>query len=177
MKKQFRIYASFTADKIKYVVMDITRMVKEWYRDGSNNGLMLKEIDELSGSVQLMSSDWDSSLSDYRPKIEISYVNYSGLEDYWTYHSQNIGRAGTVHVNDYNGNLILEHRVMETSGSRMPAEVSLVYNTNDKDTNIGYGKGFRLNFHQIIHKKSIAGNVYYAHTDADGTVHYFVEKK
>lgn len=142
----------FTADKIKYVVMDITRMVKEWYRDGSNNGLMLKEIDELSGSVQLMSSDWDSSLSDYRPKIEISYVNYSGLEDYWTYHSQNIGRAGTVHVNDYNGNLILEHRVMETSGSRMPAEVSLVYNTNDKDTNIGYGKGFRLNFHQIIHK-------------------------
>ena len=116
------------------------------------NGLMLKEIDELSGSVQLMSSDWDSSLSDYRPKIEISYVNYSGLEDYWTYHSQNIGRAGTVHVNDYNGNLILEHRVMETSGSRMPAEVSLVYNTNDKDTNIGYGKGFRLNFHQIIHK-------------------------
>ena len=167
----------FTADKIKYVVMDITRMVKEWYRDGSNNGLMLKEIDELSGSVQLMSSDWDSSLSDYRPKIEISYVNYSGLEDYWTYHSQNIGRAGTVHVNDYNGNLILEHRVMETSGSRMPAEVSLVYNTNDKDTNIGYGKGFRLNFHQIIHKKSIAGNVYYAHTDADGTVHYFVEKE
>ena len=59
----------------------------------------------------------------------------------------------------------------------MPAEVSLVYNTNDKDTNIGYGKGFRLNFHQIIHKKSIAGNVYYAHTDADGTVHYFVEKE
>ena len=107
---------------------------------------MLKEIDELSGSVQLMSSDWDSSLSDYRPKIEISYVNYSGLEDYWTYHSQNIGRAGTVHVNDYNGNLILEHRVMETSGSRMPAEVSLVYNNNDKDTNIGYGKGFSFKF-------------------------------
>ncbi len=23
-----------------------------------------------------------------RPRIDISYVNYSGLEDYWTYHSQ-----------------------------------------------------------------------------------------
>lgn len=167
----------FTADKIKYVTMDITRMVKEWYRDGSNNGLMLKEFNELAGSVKLMSSDWDSSLSDYRPKVEISYVNYSGLEDYWTYHSQKIGRAGTVHVNDYNGNLIMEHPIMASGGSRMPIELSLIYNTNDKDTDIGYGRGIRLNYHQRLNKKIIAGTTYYVHTDADGTVHYFVERE
>lgn len=167
----------FKSDEIKYVTLDITRMVKEWYRDGSNNGLMLKELDELTGTIQLMSSDWDSSLSDYRPRVEISYVNYSGLEDYWTYHSQEVGRAGEIHVNDYNGNLILVHPVMMSGGSRMPVAVSFIYNTNDKDTDIGYGKGIRLNYHQTIRKKIIADTVYYAHTDSDGTVHYFREKE
>ena len=28
---------------------------------------------------------------------QFDYVNYNGLEDFWTYHNQNIGRAGTAY--------------------------------------------------------------------------------
>lgn len=163
----------FTADKQKYITMDITRLVKDWYENGKNYGLMFKEYLELNRYTEYLSADCDKDYEDMRPRIDISYVNYSGLEDYWTYHSQSAGRAGVVHVNDYNGNLILSHATAEMGGSRMPVSLSQVYNTNDCNTNLGYGKGWRLSFHQTIKKVNIGGTDYYQHTEGDGTVHYF----
>ena len=157
----------------RYVTLDITRMVKDWYQNGGNYGLMFKDDLELSGYTEFLSSDCDDGYQDMRPRIDISYVNYSGLEDYWTYHSQDVGRAGTVHVNDYNGNLILIHNTMSTGGSRVPMDLTHVYNSNNCATNLGYGRGFSLSYHQTLKKVSIAGTEYYQHTDGDGTVHYF----
>ena len=170
----------FTVDQQKYITMDITRLVKDWYENGKNYGLMFKEYLELNHYTEYLSADCDKDYEDMRPRIDISYVNYSGLEDYWTYHSQSAGRAGVVHVNDYNGNLILTHATAEMGGSRMPVSLSQVYNTNDCNTNLGYGKGWRLSFHQTIKKVNIAGTDYYQHTEGDGTIHYFyhnTEKK
>ena len=164
---------TYEGDKQKYITMDITRMVKSWYQKGSNHGLMIKDAHELSGYTEFLSSDCDSGYQDMRPRIDISYVNYSGLEDYWTYHSQEVGRAGTVHVNDYNGNLIMIHNTMDTDGSLVPMSLSHVYNSNNCGVNLGYGYGFALNYHQTVKKVTIAGTEYYKHTDGDGTVHYF----
>ena len=157
----------------QYITLDVTAMVKEWYRDGSNHGLLVKDLTELGGYTEYLSSDNVVDWQDYRPYIAISYVNYSGLEDFWSYHTQDAGRAGETHVNDYNGNLIFVHPVLDTDGSRMPMDLSLTWNSNDKDTNIGYGKGFRLSCHQKVEQKTIAGTVYYKHVEGDGTVHYF----
>lgn len=170
----------YTGDKQKYVTLDITRLVKRWYREGSNYGLMLKDELELGGYTEFLSADCHDGYQDMRPRIDISYVNYSGLEDYWSYHSQEAGRAGTVHVNDYNGNLVLVRPTVSTGGNRMPLSLSLVYNTNDAGTDLGYGYGFRLNYHQTMGKVKIGDTEYYRHTDGDGTIHYFyydTEKK
>lgn len=161
----------YKGDKQKYITMDITRMVKDWYQNGGNYGLMLKDDYELSGYTEFLSSDCDNGYQDMRPRIDISYVNYSGLEDYWTYHSQDAGRAGTVHVNDYNGNLIMIHDTMNTEGSLEPMALSHVYNSNNCATDLGYG--FALNYHQTLVKTKIGGTDYYKHTDGDGTIHYF----
>lgn len=163
----------YKGDKQKYVTLDITRMVKDWYQNGQNFGLMLKDDYELSGYTEFLSSDCDNGYQNMRPRIDISYMNYSGLEDYWSYHSQDVGRAGTVHVNDYNGNLIMEHSTLEMEGNRMPISLAHIYNTNNRKENIGYGNGFCLNYHQTLKKVKIAGTDYYQHTDGDGTVHYF----
>jgi RHS repeat-associated protein len=163
----------FTGDEQKYVTLDITRMVKDWYQNGNNFGLMFKEDRELARYTEFLSSDCHDDFKDMRPRIDISYVNCSGLEDYWSYHSQSVGRAGTVHVNDYNGNLVLEHPTLSLGGSRMPLRLSHVYNTNDCNTNIGYGYGYRLSYHQTMKKVDIAGTDYYQHVEGDGTVHYF----
>ena len=85
----------FTGDEQKYISLDITRLVKEWYQNGRNYGVLLRDSYELSGYTAYLSSDCDSDYTNMRPRIDISYVNYSGLEDYWTYHSQEAGRAGT----------------------------------------------------------------------------------
>lgn len=170
----------FTGDKQKYISLDITRLVKNWYQNGGNYGILLRDSYELSGYTEYLSSDCHSDYKDMRPRIDISYVNYSGLEDYWTYHSQEAGRAGTVYVNDYNGNVIMVHNTLETGGSLMPMKLTHVYNSNNKDTDIGYGNGFRLSYHQIVRKVTIGETDYYKHTDGDGTDHYFVydsEKK
>lgn len=54
----------------------------------------------------------------YRPQIILTYVNNSGLESYWTYHSQDVRRAGTGYTNDYNGNVIFVHNDMSMSGNK-----------------------------------------------------------
>ena len=153
----------YKGDQQKYITLDITRMVKDWYQNGGNYGLMFKNDKEISGYTEFLSSDCDNGFQDMRPRIELSYVNYSGLEAYWSYHSQDVGRAGNVHVNDYNGNLILIHDTMATGGSRVPMSLAHVYNSNNRQVNLGYGYGFALSYHQTLKKVKIAGTDYYQH--------------
>lgn len=134
---------------------------------------MIKDSTEDGHYNEFLASSCDNSLASYRPQILITYVNYNGLENFWTYHDHSIGRAGTAYVNDYNGNLVLTKDMAQTYGNRMPAVLTHVYNSNDKDTDIGYGYGFRLNYHQTVKPVTISGTAYYAYEDEDGTTHYF----
>ena len=168
---------TYTGDEIKYVTLDITNLVKNWYINGGNYGLMVKDAYEFSGYTEFLSSDCHDGFKEMRPHISLTYMNYSGLEDYWSYHSQDAGRAGAVHVNDCNGNLILIRSDMATGGSRMPMSIAHVYNTNDRTEDVGYGYGFRLNYHQTIAKKTIGTTDYYEYVDADGTKCYFYYDK
>lgn len=109
-------------------VWDITSIAKEWTSTGQNNGLMLKNHDESTGYNQFISSDSESGLAEGRPQAVIQYTDSSGLENYWTYHSQSVGRAGTGYVNDYNGNLIFVHNDLAMNGNRMPISINHVFN-------------------------------------------------
>ena len=166
----FAIFGDTTG---KVVDFDITGIVKDWYTNGKNYGVMIKDSTEEGHYNEFLASSCDNAYASYRPQILITYVNYNGLEDFWTYHNQNIGRAGTAYVNDYNGNLILTKDMAQTYGNRMPAVLTHVYNSNDKDTDIGYGYGFRLNYHQTVKPVTIGSTAYYEYVDEDGTADYF----
>ncbi|MBY6801068.1 DNRLRE domain-containing protein [Clostridium botulinum] len=160
---------------------DISSLAKKWYTEGSNYGIMFKQKQENPGSGvnEFLSSDNGDQYSAYRPVANIAYVNTSGIENYWTYHSQDAGRAGTVYVNDYTGNLTLIHDDLELNGNKMPISLKHIYNTNEvydtdseyvnKVKDSRYGNGFRLNLSQKIKYK----NGKYVYTDEDGTRHYF----
>lgn len=77
----------------------ITRMVKEWYETGVNGGLMMRAVKEDGQYTEYVSSDFPIQVKDCRPSVLITYLNNSGLEDYWGNHSQDVGRAGTGYVN------------------------------------------------------------------------------
>lgn len=167
-------YAVFTTEVGKCITFDITTMAQEWLREGECGGVMIRASREDGDYTEYVSSDYSSSAKECRPSVIFGYINNSGLEDYWTYHEQNIGRAGTGYVNDYNGNMILVHDTVSTTGNLMPISLTHVYNTNDQGTNMGYGNGWRLNYHQTIKEQTITGVKYYIYTDEDGTQHYFL---
>lgn len=168
-------YRKYTVTKPDYIILNVTQAVRDWYNTGKNYGLMIRNEGELSGSEIYLSSDNDYGQDEIRPFIQISYQNFTGLEDQWSYHAQDAGRAGTIYENDCTGNLVLVHDTMSTGGSRMPVSIQHVYNTNDRNTDVGYGYGWRVNYHQTIKKEVIGQNTYYCHTDGDGTKHYFVK--
>ena len=154
---------------------DVTGVVKDWYNTGNNYGLVLQHKNEgpSSGYNEFYSSDVSDAYAAQRPRVIINYVNSSGLEDYWTYHSQSVGRAGTGYTNDYNGNLVFVHDDLSMNGNRMPISVSHVFNSNEKNVDAKYGLGWRLNLNQRILPEFIGIDKYYAYTDEDGTKHYF----
>ena len=169
-------YAVYQTDEADQQGFDITNLVKDWYMNGKNYGLMVKDHTETGHYTEYASADIHEDFASLRPHILIQYVNYSGLEGFWTYHSQSAGRAGTIHINDYTGNLILEHETFSLGGSRLPVGLSHVYNSSEAGgKDLGYGRGFRLDCHQTIARREIGDTVYYAHTEGDGTVHYFAK--
>ncbi len=180
-------YDSKVIDYIKYKYdssnpqkdnrFDVTALVKDWYTTGNNYGVMIKEFEERAintgSDAYFYSADTSGAYINYRPKIIIAYRNQTGLEEYLSYHCQTIGRAGEVCTNDYNGNLTLVHTDAMTPGDRFPATIEHIYNTNDKDINIGYGKGMRLNLSQTIEAQNISSVEYLKYIDEDATAHYF----
>ena len=172
-------YDTTRVEAISYSVLpgsfnewDITRLVKQWYNGTANYGFMLKQYDETWGYLEYYSVDAANYYSSH-PYAAIVYVNTTGIENSWTYHSQSIGRAGTVSVNDYNGNLTLIHSDTNIASGIMPVAVSHVFNSNDKSVNLGYGLGWRVNYAQTAVPVTIGGINYYKHIDGDGTAHYY----
>jgi RHS repeat-associated protein len=157
-----------------YYYWHITPIVKAWYATGNNTGLMIKNQDEGTGYTEYYASDTSSAYTNLRAQVTINYVNNSGLESYWTYHSASAGRAGTGYVNDYNGNLIFTHDDLSMNGNRMPVNINHVYNSNDKDKSLYYGYGWRLNLSQRVEiNDGFSDGRRYVYTDEDGTKHYF----
>ena len=153
--------------------IDLTNVVKHWYADQENNGIILKAFNE--GDSNYRYADFltnDNKIeSDPRPILYITYRNQNGLESYMTYHQQSFSNA-TVYTNDYNGNLIALFQSLGTNGQKLPISINFVYNTNDvllkKD--YGYGLGYRLNLFQTL---SLNERNELEYTDEDGTKHYF----
>ena len=182
----------------KVVSWDITKLVKGWY-DGSrgHRGVLLVANNE-SAAVrnQFYSSDYPSGTGLY-PTLTIRYVNQTGLQEFWSYHEQSVGRAGAGHINDYTGNLVFTIPLTGTTGELMPLNYGLVFNssmsgTQFKDGKRGgtFGMGFQSNLSQRIDSTAesnatndaekekfrllTAAGYKYLYLDEDGTEHFFV---
>ncbi len=76
-------------------------------------------------------------------KESFYYRSTTGLEDYYSYHEQDAGRAGHGYVNDFNGNLVWVHEDASTSGGLLPIHIRHVYNLSERSKNNRMGKGWR----------------------------------
>lgn len=146
---------------------NIARLAQKWHT-GWNYGVV---IDARMEGVDIVAE---------APYLVINYASQAGLEEYYTYESHSIGRAGTAHVNLFNGNLVFEHADTSTNGSRLPVSISHYYNACYRDLDIfSAGFGWKHSMHNSMHYESYApvtgaGTHNYVFTDKDGTRHNFI---
>ncbi|HEY9573994.1 MAG TPA: RICIN domain-containing protein, partial [Lachnospiraceae bacterium] len=157
----------------------VTNLVRDWYNYPQNNhGIMLKAADENKFSESVfVTSDYPGGNAlgisgEQFPCGLIYYKDATGLEDYYSYHSQETYRAGSGFVNDYNGNLVWKHVDATTHSGIMPAILSHVYNLSDGDTWRRVGRGFRLSGYCEL-KETTNRDYPYFYVDEDGSSHYF----
>lgn len=158
------------------VGMDITGLVKKWYEDTPNYGIMIKSCNEAytDEDYPMFFSNNNTVNGNPKPIFTIQYRNQNGLESYWDYKEQSF-TDGSSYINTHTGNLTTAFKLGNTIGGAMPASLSLIYNTNDVILNqeTFFGKGFRLNLEQTIEKIENG----FQYQDEDGTIHYFYKKE
>ncbi|MBQ8470217.1 MAG: DNRLRE domain-containing protein, partial [Clostridia bacterium] len=113
-------FTTFTAGTGSFnYTLDITRIAKQWYEQGQNYGVMLKSYNESTTRRSAFYSTNYTSAAMY-PQVSVTYVNSTGLESYWNYETVDLGRSGTVSVNDYNGAMTYVAEDIDLSGNTMP---------------------------------------------------------
>ncbi len=157
---------------------DITNLVKRWYKDTKNYGLLLKSAKEvyIDDDYPAFYSKNNNTPGDYNPMplFQLVYRNQNGLENYLNYNTQSF-TDGNTYINTYNGNMTAVFHLGSTIGGKLPTSVKLIYNTNDavlNNTTI-YGRGYKLNLDQTLEEVSIDNVDYIEYVDEDGTSHYF----
>ena len=160
-----------------YISGDITNLVKKWYRDTDNNGILIKSVDETyidENYPAFFSKDNNVTINNPKPIFVLEYRNQNGLEEYMDYKNQPF-TFGSTYVNTFNGNMTGIFELGHTIGGTFPANLELCYNTNDvvlsKET--FFGVGYKLNVEQTLKEISIDNINYLEYTDEDGTIHYF----
>ncbi|MBQ3519336.1 MAG: DNRLRE domain-containing protein [Clostridia bacterium] len=166
--------------------LNITKIVKKWYEEANSNyGLLLKAYNEATVKRSRFYSAEFNYTSGY-PVFQVTYVNSTGLEDYWSYETVDLGTSGTIYVNDYNGALTYVHSDIALGGNILPLALSHVFNSTEVSEqpvlagNVKLGSGFRLSLSESLAAITSSSVLYEAGyraklTDSDGTVHYFKE--
>lgn len=166
--------------EVFYLKADLTSLVRKWYTNLSNNGIMLKaskeEYKEGYPLAAFFSKNNTVTGMNPKPLLEIVYRNQNGIERYMAYKQQQFSQGSTL-VNEYNGNMVAMFQLLKTV-DRNPIQLDLIYNTNDVvlKKNNGFGIGYMLNYHQVVKETKIENKNYLEYVDADGTIHYFAEK-
>ena len=155
----------------------VTKLIRKWY-EGNNYGILLKaQSEDVLADARFVASEYavgdgTGITSSMFPAGTIYYRDSVGIEDYYSYHEQNVGRAGTVHVNDFNGNLVLVHSDTQFTGNLFPAGLSHVYKLSNRKIDKSLGLGWRLSAYQELLGTGIQ-DYPYRYIDEDGTSHYF----
>jgi YD repeat-containing protein len=153
-------------------IFDVTKPIKEWQSENISNipGFTIA-IKNDYGSVNAVYQS-ESYTTSYRPVVKIGYEEPSGLKDYWTYTSQNVGMIGTGYISDYTGNLTWVRNEYELKNEFLSLNLSFFHNNYSRSVDIGYGDGWRTNYSFEIKYESTL-NLYYIHKP-DGNKVYFM---
>ena len=150
--------------------------VTKAYTPGSNYcGIALKHSDPSLGNAMAFIGSKEG-VSYYEPTYFIvEYYETRGVEEQFDYHTQDLGRAGTVYINDFSNLLFVEREDIGLPGNVMPVTIKSylqssyggtysflpAYETRDYPH---FGVGWLTNFNQCLE--------YYPNADGKETIIY-----
>ncbi len=189
-------YASLSSSTTgAWIKLDVTEAAENWYDDSTtNNGIVFYSSTASAGKATFRGFV-NSGTASYCPYFVMTYRNIQGVESYYTYYTEGVGRAGSVYVSDYNGSMTLVRTDISDPGYTLQH----VYNSNYGDyifsaenttslmhtvdySNMVVGKGWKLNAQESIISKGVPWvsttgvrmtAQYLIYTDGDGTEHFF----
>lgn len=148
-------YANITSSSTK-ISFDISKLCTKWENDSSSNhGILIKTTDSGNLSFKIEHSE---------PILTYRYVRTTGIDSAYPYTEYDMGSAGTVYVNNFSGNLVLNRTDISTAGEEYPYTHSMTYNSfavTESQESLwwpSYKAGF---------------NLLYTHIDEYGTVENF----
>ena len=160
---------------------DITEIGRKWNAgQDTDKGLLLKSFDD-STYVYFRSSQFSARYNTH-PYFAFLFADASGKDDRWHYYSQPTSRCGTASINTYSGSLHLERADGQVTNGCLPVVAGFSYNGADRDTDIGYGKGYTMSFAQKLQEVHFSDPVYGSETkylcltDGQGTDRYYLYK-
>lgn len=171
-------YVAYTNSSETTYCFNVTNTIRYWYEGGNNNGLLLTiDNESQSGQAKLYSTNLHNAGENW-PYLMMDYIRPMGLEDYWSYETVDLGRSGSVYVNDFNGNLTFVHSDISMTGNRLPIQIKHLYNSSDNsyNSNMVTGKNVILNYQERLglgYNEIDPNDTIYRYDDGDGTIHYF----
>lgn len=151
-------------DGIEYIHFNITKPLNEWLNGAPNYGFAIipdENFVALGFANGTIGNESKSTI------ILIDYFFSDGYNDLYSYHSQDVGRAGVGYVNDYNQSLSFIRNDLSISGNIMPVSVDMIYNPAVFDyamVSYGinsysvYGNNWMPNYYRFVQYSEDSGN-------------------
>lgn len=159
---------------------DITEAFNMWSMGLCDKyGFVIKPITDGNNECNVRIGGEDGN-SHYRPYFTVNYKNVYGIKDGFEYHSIDMGRAGTVYVNDVTNSLVVIREEMGLAGNVMPANLCRVYDSKLNNAS-GYalpkGNGAGTNWQWNYYGRLIYSSGSYGYYGGDGTWIYFYSEE
>ena len=168
---------------------NITDELQRWYTNPNTNyGIAITAI---AANSTLMDPLYRFTCSYQNVPLCINYTNSIGVEDYWSFSTQNAAMAGAGYINNATGQLSFAIGTLTTMDALFAFTPTLIYNqvyagqyVTYSNSNMPYtvpmaGYGFKWNMSETLVSYSYAQDGErkdcYIWTDSDGTEHQFVK--
>ena len=136
---------------MQHIVLDVTKFCAPSGSDIPYYGLLLKALDESGNTDFSIISSNNQDNSDYQPTFEVDYAGNQGIDDRYDYHTQSVGRAGTMYVNDFSSNICIEREDIGLGGNVMPVQIKDYCNfISVVPIQLLIGSSWNMNYNQSI---------------------------
>ena len=169
---------------VQYYYWDCTSAANDWYeKPATNYGLSVTSVADSYKNTQVWLRFQRNQMT-----FLVNYRNTTGIESYYTYETQNAGRAGTGYVGDYSSELTVVKDDLSFPNTAMSFSLGHVFNSGLRSgelvtsdvtgisvpdySKMKTGCGWQLSVQESIKRVTIDGVVYLIYRDGDGTLHY-----